>query len=118
MAQLMMVMIASPIPSSTVMTGCARSRGMTARAAPNISAKKISASMSMLAAAATGLRGTMLTKVLMPNSGGPDVSMPCALPENFSISSLRVCSGKPLPGLIVLTSVRPRTAASSVDSKK
>ena len=100
------------------MTGFAFSCGIIVSAAPKISEKKISASMSMFAAAATGLRGTMFTKVLMPKSWAPDWASPCAPLAKRDISSSRVPGGSPAPGLIVFTRVRPITAAISVESAK
>ena len=67
MAMSMILMTASPMPSISSTTGSAFFLGNIVSAAPKISAKKMTPSMSMLAIAAIGLRGTMFTKVLTPN---------------------------------------------------
>ncbi len=61
----MMETMASPRLSSTLIMGSLFSLGRRARAAPSMSAKKMTASMSPAAAALRGLRGTMFTSRLM-----------------------------------------------------
>ena len=96
--------------------GRARSAGIRVSAAPNINPKKMTPSMSVLAAASIGFRGTMLMNVSGPNwpvdpaaSTFEDASV-----LKRSISAVRVSGATYSQGRVALTMIRPSVAARTV----
>ena len=119
MAKPISTITASLIPSSTPSTGAARSGAISISAMPKMSEKKIRPSMSPSAAAATGLRGTIFTKVLIPKPVTWEAAtFSPASPEYSSSSSARTAGSSASPGRTMLTSVRPIVAASAVVARK
>ena len=80
-ARPIMRMITSPTASSSRTTGFDFSSGINVSAAPKISENTMIPSMSIDAAACTGLRGTKFTSMSMPNFVVPPACKPCASPR-------------------------------------
>ena len=75
--------------------------------------------MSPLAAAATGLRGTMFTRVLMPNRFCSErTTFSPASDEYSAMSAVRMAGSSDSPGRITFTSIRPTTTATAVVARK
>ncbi len=97
--------------------GWALALGIWVSAIPKMIEKKISPSMSIRAIVSTMLRGTMLTKVLIPKSTPPPTRW-AASPPYWASRSARTAGSIRRPGAITFISVRPMVAAAAVVRKK
>jgi len=90
---------------------------ITVAAMPNISAKNITAIRSPLAAACTGLRGTILSRMSMPETASRPAAIWAARSPVWAMISWPSSGGMPRPGWNRLTMTRPMLTASVVTNR-